>query len=85
MKATTGSMSADRAREVIASHLVASAVRDALSNELVRWEDFPDIGEFDWAAIETRMDQLIAPMSTTQDRFTAAYEVLAGRANEVAR
>lgn len=45
------------------------------------WEDFPEIGEHDWDAIEARMLQL-AP-EPKNEVYQAAFDFLAGRARNV--
>ncbi|MGB3443966.1 MAG: hypothetical protein WBA97_34960 [Actinophytocola sp.] len=70
--------------ETVASHLAASAVADAIEGGLVSWGDFPEIGQYDWDAVTTRMRDLVAPLLTDRERFTSAYQVLANRANKEA-
>lgn len=73
-------MSPEEAREIVASHLAACAVTDALDRQVVAWADFPEIGEHDWAAVDRRIRELLEPFRVDRERFTAAYEVLAARA-----
>lgn len=72
-------MSPEEARELVARHIVSTAVQDSLGS-LIRWEDFPDIGEHDWLAVNARACELVAPMTATEETFKAAYAVLAERA-----
>jgi hypothetical protein len=59
---------------VVAQQVVANAAR------AIDWQDYPDIGEYDWYAIQD-MARELAPEPT--GLFVDAYNQLAGFAAEV--
>ncbi len=62
-------MKPEEAIDIVAKQILASAALD------IEWESYPDIGEFDWLAIEQRCSEL-AP---EQDKFDEAITLIEGR------
>lgn len=62
--------------DIVARHLIY-AVLDHASEE---WENYPEIDENDWMAIEGRALNLASNMSPTTEEFGAAYDYLERRA-----
>lgn len=68
----------------VAKRVVARLLRWALESENAyeKWEDYPLIGEHDWGAVEYRIKQLADDIDPDDAVFDAAYEFLAGRAEQ---
>lgn len=60
----------------VARHAVAAAVR--LNPPL--WEDYPDIGENDWEAVEAEVERLLDRLAAQREKYDCAYRHLASRA-----
>jgi hypothetical protein len=71
---STEEMSVEEAIDVVVQHARAAALEDALA-----WEDYPEIGEFDW-------DEIIGRASSPypeHEKFLEAYKLLAARATKL--
>lgn len=73
-------MSAEAALDVISGHLVYAALDTALTAGLIGWSDFPDLGEHDWETVVRDAVNKAKVFESTKEQFTAAYAVLAARA-----
>lgn len=74
-------MDTHRALAIIACHVVRTAWRNAVAaNDYGLWEDFPDIGEHDWADVVDRANTHAEMLAATPEEFRAAYAHLAARA-----
>lgn len=65
--------------EVVAAAVAQAAVEDAIGD---MWEQYPDIGEHDWTRVADEATAM-AGSFTQPERFQAAYDLLAERANGV--
>lgn len=74
----TPPMSVERAVEIIARHALAGILDPIMD----RWEDYPDVGEDDWATITERAEALLVYPS--DDEYNAAYALLKARATNEA-
>jgi len=74
-------MSAEAAQDVVSGHLLYIALDIALTNRLVDWSDFPDIGEHDWQTVVRDAQNKARVFESTKEQFLAAYAVLAARAD----
>jgi hypothetical protein len=74
-------MSAETAQDIVSGHLLYVALDTALTNRLVDWSDFPDIGEHDWEAVVRDAQNKARVFESTEDQFKTAYAVLAARAD----
>lgn len=45
------------------------------------WEDYPDIGEHDWALVEERLHDLVELIAPDEGTFEAAYDYLKERSD----
>lgn len=45
------------------------------------WEDFPEIGEYDWDAVSRRAQELLDSIRHSTEAFNAAYALLEARAD----
>jgi len=61
---------ADRAKDVIAQLIAAEVLRECEP----LWENYPEIGEYDWEDIARRVGALLVP--PTSEEFAEAYAVL---------
>jgi hypothetical protein len=75
-------MSTEAAQDIISGHLLYIALDIALTNRLVDWSDFPDIGEDDWQTVVRDAQNKARLFESTREQFQAAYAVLSARANE---
>jgi hypothetical protein len=71
--------------DVVAHSLLASGRFDSLDPGAC-WEDYPDIGENDWRAVESRAveitDAWMRQLRPTEVGYEAAYEHLKSRTGE---
>lgn len=67
--------------DVIAKQAIKSATDDH-PGYAVSWENYPEIGEEDWARVVERIDELTGLMAPDQAQFEAAYDYLTERAND---
>lgn len=74
----------EQAREIVSRHIVYAALADSLDAGIVGWENFPEIGEHDWAAVTERAKALVGEFRATEGTFVSAYSVLAARADQTA-
>lgn len=72
-------MSVDEAIAIIAQHLLAEGAGDAVHD----WENYPEIGEFDWDAVITKAADL-APFPDAGE-YQDAYNLLTARAAHTGR
>lgn len=70
-------MTPDEAITIVAAQMVANAVSDWLEGG---WEQLPDIGQFDYKAIERRMKVLTIGVS--KEQWNEASSLLEGRARD---
>lgn len=63
----------DAAIDTVACDALGKRQRDLL------WEDYPEIGKHDWAAVVERADQITEAMIPLQSALAAALELLASR------
>ena len=70
-------MTPEQAIEIVATDIVAG-----IRNEQEpQWEDYPDIGEYDWERIDARVHELLqTPPKYVRSQFEAAYAALKERA-----
>lgn len=61
----------------VARHAIAAAV----SRNPPEWEDYPDIGEHDWAEVEREVQRRVAQIEVQHEKYECAYRHLAGRAD----
>lgn len=62
-----------KAIRIVARHAIANAAAIDID-----WEDYPELGERDWEAVEAEINRLTP--TPDLDRFDKAYELLAARA-----
>lgn len=63
------------ARNVMARHLVANAIR-------AEWDMYPEIGEYDWEKIVKEADRLAENFRPPLRSFHEAYQMLADQARD---
>lgn len=68
-------MSLTEARVIVAKQMIARAVRKFMERG---WEDFPELGEYDWDEVVLVSDHLSDFPS--YDDYTEAYRLLSERA-----
>lgn len=79
MDSYTAAMAESAVREV-ARHAMAAAVR----RNPPQWEDYPEIGEYDWEAVEAEVERVAGRLAAQQEKFDCAYRLLASRAGDEA-
>lgn len=72
---------AEAAVREVARHAVAAAVR----NNPPQWEDYLEIGQQDWAAVEREVERQCGRLAAQREKYDSAYRHLAQRATEVTR
>lgn len=77
--ATTNPTMTELAVRDVARHAIAAAVR---ANP-PEWEDYPDIGEHDWAEVEREIERRLAQLEPQGEKYGCAYRHLAARAEGV--
>ena len=60
-----------------AVNIVARWVIAGVVNNYVDWSDYPELGEYDWARVIVRIDEIAGKPSG--DEYEAAYEYLVTR------
>lgn len=68
--------------DVIAKQAIKAATDDS-PGYTVSWENYPEIGENDWARVVERVDEITALIAPDQPEFEAAYDYLMDRAKGV--
>lgn len=68
----------DRAVDLVAHHVIASLVA-AADGAAEEWENYPDIGEYDWQRIVDRVAWLLDELRPDDRAYLAAYEFLQRR------
>jgi hypothetical protein len=68
----------EQAIDTVARRLVMRRA-DAFESQ-IDWEDFADVGEFDWERVQNRAAELTKELDRGQGPFEAAYELLKRRA-----
>lgn len=76
------SMPVEEAIRILANNLVASALTADVVHK-TDWEDYPEVGEHDWAKVVERAEAVVAGIRPTPEALEVAYDVLAGRAGGV--
>ena len=66
----------DAAIDVVAHDALGKRQRDLL------WEDYPEIGERDWAAVVERVDQISEGLTPDPHELQQAMALLASRAED---
>jgi hypothetical protein len=61
----------------VALHAIVAAVR----RNPPQWEDYPDIGERDWAEVERQVERRLHLLEPQGEKYDCAYRHLAGRAD----
>lgn len=61
----------------VARHVIAHVVE---SNP-PQWENYPDIGEHDWEAVEKEAARVLDRLAAQQEKYNSAYRHLTRRAN----
>lgn len=64
--------------DIVAHHVIANIVGRAEDT----WEWYPELGEYDWQAIDERITAIIMNMMPDKIGFEAAYEYLERRAEQ---
>jgi hypothetical protein len=67
--------------DIIARRVLRNRVDWEAVGEL--WEDYPDLGEVDWAAVVRQIVDLVERMDVLDAEYDAAYRFLAARADGV--
>jgi hypothetical protein len=65
--------------DIVARDLVASVVDAEIGTQ---WENYPDIGEHDWEAVDKRAMEIIDNLRPAKNGYEAAYEYLERRAEQ---
>jgi len=65
--------------DIIARRVVRQQVQPDVIGEL--WEDYPEIGANDWAAVVRQVDHLAERTDVQGEKYDAAYRFLAARAD----
>lgn len=70
----------DEAVDVVARRVIADVLDPLAVGDL--WENYPDLGEDDWQAVQTRVQEIITGGvgRIDQTTYTAAYDYLESRA-----
>jgi hypothetical protein len=63
---------------VVAAMVIANA---AVSGTPPLWEEYPDIGEHDWAEVLNEVHRQVDKIAPELDDYIAAYDALTARAN----
>lgn len=58
---------------VVARDMIAKALEEALHNENIGWEDYPDIREVDYEEAFGMAEKLAESMQATEEGYEAAY------------
>jgi hypothetical protein len=66
--------------DVVAHRFAADLIKDG--TEMANWGNYPDIGEFDWWAVEIRAAAIAATLRPHDAAYDAAYAHLAGQADD---
>jgi hypothetical protein len=66
--------------DTLARHAAWRAVDQAVVLEYIEWADYPDVGAYDWEAIQKRVQAIAGSIKPTKEQRDAAYEFLRGRA-----
>lgn len=69
--------------DAIARHLACCSIDDALEDG--KWENYPEIGESDWEAVEKRAKAISDRLLPLPDEQIAAYDYLKGLAEQWAK
>ena len=67
--------------DVVAREALWLLLNDSDLSEYILWEDYPEIGEFDFDYVLERVRE-IAPQRPLEATFRAAYATLAARTTE---
>jgi hypothetical protein len=62
----------------VARHALAAAVR----RHPPEWQDYPDIGEQDWAEVVREVERRLAQLEPPAEKYGCAYRHLADRASQ---
>lgn len=73
-------MTSDQATKTVAAYAAAQVLRSNADRELVLWEDYPEIGEYDWEEVERQVIAVSYDLSPSRADYEAAYKFLADRA-----
>lgn len=74
--------------EVTTEHAIRIVARRVLANAVAvdpiapEWENYPEIGEDDWAAVLADVRRLAERTDVQGEHYECAYRHLAGRANK---
>ena len=68
------------ALEVVARRVFANSVGEYPTEPA--WENYPDIGRWDWETVSARVDELAAQQNPSEEEYDKAYGLLASRAND---
>lgn len=68
-------MSHDQDIQVVAAMVAANAILSA-----PEWENYPDIGEYDWIHVLVELHRLATTIAPEPNTYKAAYEALSVRA-----
>lgn len=67
--------------DMVAHNIAGLLLTSAAELESVEWEDYPEIGEYDFVAVMERVESIAKAMRPTTAQFSAAYDFLAERAD----
>lgn len=73
-------MADDRLKEavdIVAHHALFQTISHEAGD---LWESYPEVGEYDWEAVQDRITELLQPFRVDRESFEAAYEFLEQRA-----
>lgn len=72
-------MDEDQAMYVMTQDMTSKLLKMGLDHGLVRWEDYPEVGEDDWDKIVDTLHEVADDMIPTKHDFNRAYGLLADR------
>lgn len=69
-----------QAIDVIARLAISAAAEPSFSRE-IEWENYPEIGEYDWDAVVARVNEIRRSLNPPEEACAAAYALLTARSD----